>query len=104
MYADNITRSMKATIDETDRRREVQQKYNEDNNITPLSTSRQLEDRIRTKDVDQEKLMDPNKIPKEDYKRLISDLAIQMDLASKDLRFEEAAELRDMIEDLKSRL
>ena len=104
MYADTITKSMKTTIDETERRRAIQQHYNEENNITPASTSRELEDYIRTKDEDQEKLMDPRKIPKEDYKRLIGDLSVRMDMASKDLRFEEAAELRDMIEDLKSRL
>jgi len=104
MYADRITKSMKYTIDETTRRRAIQQKYNEDNNITPSSTSRELEDHLRTKDEDREKLMDIKKIPKEDYKRLIKDLSDQMDLASKDLRFEEAADIRDMIEDLKSRI
>ena len=104
MYADTITKSMKVTIDETERRRALQQKYNDENGITPESTQRALEDHIRTKDEDQEKLMDPKKIPPEDYKRLISDLTIQMDLASKDLRFEEAAELRDMIEDLRTRI
>lgn len=104
MYADTVTRSMQLTIDETERRREIQQKYNADNGITPESVARGIEERLRNKEVEPERVIDPNKVPKEDYKRLISDLTIQMDMASQDLRFEEAADLRDMIEDLKARL
>lgn len=104
MYADRVTRSMQATIDETDRRREIQQKYNDDNGITPESINRAIEDRLQKREDEPKKLIDTSKIPKEDYKRLIADLGVQMDMASKDLRFEEAGELRDMIEDLKSRL
>ncbi len=104
MYADTVTQSMQVTIDETERRREIQQKYNTDNGITPESVARGIEERLRNKEVEPERVIDPNKVPKEDYKRLISDLTIQMDMASQDLRFEEAADLRDMIEDLKARL
>lgn len=104
MYADTVTQSMQVTIDETERRREIQQKYNADNGITPESVARGIEERLRNKEVEPERVIDPNKVPKEDYKRLISDLTIQMDMASQDLRFEEAADLRDMIEDLKARL
>ncbi len=104
MYGDTITKSMQVTIDETNRRREIQRIYNEEHGITPESVAREIEERLRNKEVEPEKVLDPSKVPKEDYKRLISDLSVQMDMASKDLRFEEAAELRDMIEDLKTRL
>lgn len=104
MYADIVTKSMKHTIDETERRRAVQQEYNEKHGITPETVARAIEDKLRKKETPPEKTLDPSKIPKEDYKRLISDLSVQMDMASQELRFEEAAELRDMIEDLKTRL
>ena len=104
MYADKITKSMEATINETNRRRKIQEEYNKANGITPETITRGIEDRLQKQvDVNKDKI-DLKKVPKEDYQRLVNDLTIQMDMASKDLRFEEAAELRDMIEDLKTRI
>lgn len=104
MYADSITRSMQATLDETTRRRKIQKAYNKENGITPETISRSIEDRLTKQEKPDPKKLNMSKIPKEDYKKLIKDLMDQMDLASKDLRFEEAAEIRDMIDDLKARL
>lgn len=103
MYADGITDSMKKTIDETDRRREIQKEYNKKHGITPRSTVRAVGERLRNKEEAKEPKIDYKKIPKEDFGRVIEDLQSQMDLASKDLRFEEAAELRDLIENIKAR-
>jgi excinuclease ABC subunit B len=105
MYADKITGSMQRTIDETDRRREIQQKYNDDHGITPEGIQKNIEKGMRADlpDSDKKKL-DLNKVPKEEYKRLIRDLTSQMDLAAKNLQFEEAAELRDMIEEIEAKL
>lgn len=107
MYADRITDSMRYAIDETNRRRTIQQEYNKHHNITPTSIAKEissgLRDIIPKKEGDAKKI-DLNKVPKDEYKHLISDLSAQMDLASANLEFEKAAELRDVILDIKSRL
>src|SRR5690606_17362616 len=93
MYADNITGSMKRTIDETNRRRVIQQKYNEDNNITPAGIAKTVEKGLRSDtplDTKKSKI-DLKKIPKDEYKHLIKELSGQMDLASANLQFEKAA-------------
>ena len=107
MYADRITNSMQYAIDETNRRRTIQQEYNQQHNITPTSIAKEissgLRDIIPKKEGDAKKI-NLNKVPKDEYKHLISDLSGQMDLASANLEFEKAAELRDVILDIKSRL
>ena len=107
MYADRITGSMQQALDETNRRREIQLKYNKEHNITPKSISRALEERINTsvEEIKQtSKKLDLKKIPKDEYPMLIKELSSQMELHSANLEFEQAAELRDLINELKSKL
>lgn len=108
MYADRITRSMQAAIDETTRRHAIQEAYNIEHNITPTSIAKEIDEGLRALIPDKEKgkipKLDLKKIPKDEYKTLIKDLSGQMELASANLEFEKAAELRDMITDLKSKL
>lgn len=106
MYADRITRSMQATIDETDRRREIQEAYNTKHGITPTGVSSAIDAGMRPDLPEEAKKakLDLKKIPKDEYKHLIKDLSGQMDLASANLEFEKAAELRDIIADIKSKM
>ena len=106
MYADNITGSMKRTIDETSRRRAIQTKYNTDHNITPAGIAKAIEKGMRPDLPEEAKTAKLNlkKIPKDEYGRLIEDLTSQMDLAAANLQFEQAAELRDIIADIQSKL
>jgi excinuclease ABC subunit B len=105
MYADNVTGSMQRTIDETTRRRGIQDAYNKKHGITPRGINRAVEDRMKTDLPEEAKRakLDLKKIPKDEYKSLIKDLSSQMDLAAANLQFEQAAELRDLIAELKSR-
>ena len=108
MYADKITRSMQAAIDETHRRHAIQKAYNIEHGITPTSIAKGIDEGLRAiipdKDKGKTPKLDLKKIPKDEYGTLIKDLAGQMELASANLEFEKAAELRDMIADLKSKL
>lgn len=106
MYADHITRSMQATIDETARRRGIQEAYNKEHNITPTGISKNIEKGMRPDLPEEAKRakLDLKKIPKDEYGHLIKDLTAQMDLAAANLEFEKAAELRDIINDVKSKL
>jgi excinuclease ABC subunit B len=107
MYADNMTDSMKQAISETDRRREIQVKYNQDHNITAISVDKAIDEGLRAlipkKDGDENKI-DLRKIPKDEYFSLIRELTTQMNEASANLQFEKAADLRDTIADIKSKL
>ena len=109
MYADKITRSMQAALDETIRRRQIQTDYNQKNNITPQTIISRIKDlgfeSKKTKDKKKTRSgqIDWNKIAEyspDAIDRLISDKEKQMDLAAKNLEFELAAELRDQIEEL----
>ncbi len=104
MYADRITGSMKRAIDETNRRREIQRKYNEEHNITPQSIVRAVGDMLPREAGPEKPKLDLKKIPKDEYAFLIRDLTSQMDLAAANLEFEKAAELRDLIEEVKAKL
>ena len=108
MYADNITRSMQAAIDETNRRRGIQEAYNAEHGITPTSIAKEIDEGLRAiipdKEKDKPKKLDLKKIPKDEYASLIKDLSGQMDLASANLEFEKAAEIRDMIADIRSKM
>ena len=106
MYADNITGSMKRTIDETNRRRKLQDAYNKKHGITPTGIARSIEKGMRPDLPEEAKRarLDLKKIPKDEYGHLIRDLTGQMELASANLEFEKAAELRDIIIDIKSKL
>jgi excinuclease ABC subunit B len=106
MYADRITGSMERAIGETNRRREIQETYNNNHGITATGIQRAVEKGMRPdlpEDAKTAKL-DLKKIPKDEYKHLIKDLSRQMDLASANLQFEQAAELRDIIEDVKKKM
>ncbi len=106
MYADHVTGSMQRTIDETDRRRNIQQEHNKKHNITPQGIAKNIEKGLRPDLPEEAKKakLDLKKIPKDEYHRLIEDLTSQMDIASANLQFEQAAELRDIIADVKSKL
>ena len=106
MYADKITGSMKRTIDETNRRRAIQEKHNKDNNITATGIAKAIEKGMRPDLPEEAKKakLDLKKIPKDEYARLIEDLTSQMNLAAANLQFEQAAELRDIITDIQSKL
>ena len=99
MYADTITKSMENAINETARRRKIQMKYNEDNNITPMTIKKSIRDVIEvTKAMDEgEKYTYSAKGVQDKIKKL----KMKMNKAAKDLNFEEAAKYRDMIEELK---
>ena len=104
MYADNITESMERAISETNRRREIQQKYNEEHHITPHSVKKAVSLGLRAiipgKAI--ENKLDLKKVPKEEYPTLIKELTSQMKLAAANLEFEQAAALRDLIEKIKA--
>ncbi len=105
MYADTITKSMQLTIDETTRRRKIQQDYNRKYNITPRGINKEIDEGLRAvipKEAQMAK-RDIDKIPKEDIGRVIKDLTAEMELAAANLQFEAAAELRDIIADLKNK-
>lgn len=106
MYADNITGSMQRTIDETNRRREIQEDYNKKHGITPKGIAKAIEKGMRSDLPEEAKKakLDLKKIPKDEYGHLIKDLTAQMELASANLEFEKAAELRDIITDIKKKL
>lgn len=107
MYADHMTDSMNAAISETNRRRDIQQAYNTEHGITPRGVNKAIDEGLRAiipqKDDDKNKI-DLRKVPKDEYKHLVKELSAQMDLASANLEFERAAELRDTINDIKSKM
>ena len=100
MYADTVTGSMQRAIDETNRRRAIQMRYNEENGITPESVKKKIGDVIeigkKTKREKKEKLTALEKA------RLIEQLTAEMKEAAKTLEFEKAAYLRDRIKELKN--
>ncbi len=106
MYADHVTGSMQRTMDETTRRRAIQEAYNKKHGITPIGISRAVEKGMRPDLPEEAKRakLDLKKIPKDEYGHLIKDLTAQMELASANLEFEKAAELRDIIADIKTKI
>lgn len=108
MYADNITDSMRITLDETARRRAIQQKYNEEHGITPQTIKKAVRDLISiSKAVAKEEqtfAKDPESMDEKELKKLIATVEKNMRKAAADLNFEAAAELRDKMTDLKKML
>ncbi len=100
MYADTVTRSMKNAISETNRRREVQKKYNEEKGIVPKTVIKGIHDVIDLgkKSEDRKK---KKKLTKEEKEKLIVELTKEMHKASRELEFEKAAYLRDQIKELR---
>ncbi|EIF6296714.1 excinuclease ABC subunit UvrB [Clostridium perfringens] len=106
MYADNITKSMDKSIKETERRRVIQMEYNEEHNITPTTVIKGVRDIIEATKVSEEKENYEDEVKKAAKKdipieKLIEQYEEEMKEAAKNLQFERAAELRDIIKDLK---
>jgi len=105
MYADRVTDSMKRAIDETERRRTIQESYNRENGISPQSIQKSVHDITeRVKAVAETRatyMVDQGDMPKDDLLRLIKDLESQMKTAARAMEFEKAALLRDQITDLR---
>jgi excinuclease ABC subunit B len=104
MYADVVTDSMKRAIDETDRRRQMQQAYNKEHGITPQGIRKTVHDiteRVKAIAETRTPYVVQGDIPKDDLLRLIKNLESQMKAASHNLEFEKAALLRDQIIDLR---
>ncbi|WP_221373184.1 excinuclease ABC subunit UvrB [Clostridium perfringens] len=108
MYADNITKSMDKSIKETERRRVIQMEYNEEHNITPTTVIKGVRDIIEATKVSEEKENYESEVKKAAKKdipveKLIEQYEEEMKEAAKNLQFERAAELRDIIKDLKEK-
>ena len=104
MYADVMTDSMRRAIDETDRRRKIQEAHNKEHGITPQGIRKTVHDiteRVKAIAETRTSYIVSGDIPKDDIQRLIKDLQSQMKTASKNLEFEKAALLRDQIVDLR---
>ncbi len=108
MYADTITDSMRVALDETNRRREIQMKYNEANGITPQTIKKSVRDLIAISKVIAKEEMrfekDPESMSRKELEKLIADVQKKMQKAAADLNFEAAAELRDKMLALKKSL
>lgn len=105
MYADVMTGSMERAIKETERRRAIQEAYNEEHGITPRTVIKPVEDAIRgkeTKEMAAKYLKKKAKLAAKDKAKLIADMEAEMREAAATLDFERAAQLRDMIFELKS--
>ena len=104
MYADVVTDSMKRTIDETERRRGIQEAHNRENGITPQGIQKTIHDiteRVKAIAETRTPYITQSDLPKDDILRLIKDLQSQMKTAAKNLEFEKASLLRDQIVDLR---
>ena len=106
MYADVMTESMQKAIDETNRRRGIQQAYNEAHGITPQTIVKKVHDVIQITKAATEKQKfglekDPESMSEKELKKLIQTLDKEMKHAAMELQFERAAELRDKILELK---
>ena len=105
MYADNMTDSMRNAINETERRRSIQMKYNEEHGITPKTIQKAVRDLISiSKKVAAEELRlekDPESMSEKELTKLIKDVEKKMKKAAAELNFEAAAELRDKLIELK---
>ncbi|MDD5939710.1 MAG: excinuclease ABC subunit UvrB [Lachnospiraceae bacterium] len=108
MYADTITDSMRKAIDETRRRRKIQQQYNEEHHITPQTIHKAVRDLISvSKEVADEQVRfekDPESMSQDELKKLAARVEKEMKKAAAELNFEAAAQLRDQLLDLKKHM
>lgn len=104
MYGDKMTDSMKEAIAETKRRRGIQMRYNEEHGIVPKTVLKPIRDIVRSKETKTEasRYLKKKKIGKKAAQKLIEDMELEMREAAKELDFERAAQLRDMILELKA--
>ena len=108
MYADTVTDSMRLAIDETERRRAIQEAYNKEHGITPKTIQKSVRELISiSKEIAKEELQfekDPESMSKKELEKLIADIDKKMKKAAAELNFELAAELRDKMIELKKQL
>ena len=108
MYADTVTDSMKRAIDETNRRRTIQQDYNEEHGITPQTIRKAVRDLIAVSkaiaETEDQLIKDPESMSRKELTKLVGKVEKQMRAAAADLNFEQAAELRDKLIELKQML
>ena len=108
MYADSITDSMRAAIEETERRRQIQQAYNEEHHITPTTIKKAVRDLIAISSaadgVTNKVTKDPESMDRKELEKLIKELTKKMHQAAAELNFEEAAMLRDRMIEIKKML
>ncbi len=110
MYADEVTESMKAAIDETNRRRKIQMRYNQERGIVPQTIKKEIRaaisygDKVSKKSKKKTEDFDFNDLSQKDQQEMISGLEEQMREAAKKLDFEEAARLRDTVLELKAEI
>lgn len=100
MYADIISDSMKIAIDETERRRKIQEKYNKDNNIIPKTIIKEIHDVISINEGKNES--EVTKMTREEKQKMIETIEKEMRESARNLEFERATELRDILFELKS--
>lgn len=108
MYADTMTDSMRRAIDETNRRRKLQQAYNEEHGITPQTIKKAVRDLIAVSkaiaETEEQFIKDPESMSRKELLKVIGKVEKQMRAAAADLNFEQAAELRDKLIELKKAL
>ena len=107
MYADKITDSMQYAIDETQRRREIQIAHNKEHGITPKKINKKIHDvisaTVESDETNQQQQTElPKKMTKKERQKTIENIEKEMKKAAKDLDFEKATELRDMLFELKA--
>ncbi len=102
MYADSISDAMAYAIKETNRRRQLQLDFNAANNVVPVTIQKDIRDKISIKEDIVEEPKDYQKMSKKDREKMIRDFEVEMKQAAKNLNFERAAELRDLIFELKA--
>lgn len=109
MYADGITDSMRRAMDETARRRAIQQAYNKEHGIVPQTIKKEIRDAIRITHVNSEEMSNSlteqlRALKRDDREQALRNVELEMKQAAKDLNFEKAAELRDIIMELKAEM
>ena len=102
LFANKITNSMKKAMDITTARRKAQQEYNQKHNISPKSVGRRMDENLKVEDhASLVKYSKKDKLPKEEKQKIIKEFRKKMNTAAKNLDFEQAAQIRDKIEEIK---